>query len=208
MKLYNAILVDDHKMFAETFSEFLRKKVSTFNIIHQCNSVTVAKEKMRQLDYDFLFVDVAIPGDDTKEFMLYCQSNYPGIIIIVVSSTTDPYTIRDLFDSGINAFLSKAAGTEEIQIAVERTVAGEKYVSAALATSLATFTYAKTQHNLTKKELEVLLLVAKGLTIAEAADTLFVSQHTIIGHRRSIMQKLGVRSATEMVKYAYDHKLC
>ncbi len=208
MKLYNAILVDDHKMFAETFSEYLKKKVTSFNIIHQCNSVAAAKQKMQELQYDFLFVDVTIPGDDTKEFMSYCQTEYPGIIILVVSSTTDLYVIRDLFDIGVNGFLSKAAGTEEIQLAIENTLAGEKYISAGLAGKLATFTYTKSQNILTKKEQEVLLLVAKGLTIAEAADTLFVSQHTIIGHRRSIMQKLNLRSATEMVKYAYDNKMC
>jgi len=51
-------------------------------------------------------------------------------------------------------------------------------------------------------------MVAKGLTIAETAGQMHLSPHTVIGHRRNIMHKLGVRSAAEIVKYAYENKLC
>jgi DNA-binding NarL/FixJ family response regulator len=207
IRSYKAIIVDDHRMFAESFGEIL-KKISGFNIIDECYTIEEAQQKMLQQEYDYLFVDLLIPGSDTKEFITECLKLNDRLVIIVVSSVTDPFTIKELFGNGIHAFLSKSAGTNEIKTALEATLLGEKYVSTNLAGKLATAMFAKKNNKLTKKEIEVIRLVAQGLTIAEAAETLHLSTHTIVGHRRNIMQKLGIRSATEIVKYAYENKLC
>jgi DNA-binding NarL/FixJ family response regulator len=207
MQSYRVIVVDSHRMFNEGLCELLKKKIKTFNLIDSCYSIEAAKQKMLQQQYDFLFTDIAMTDGDPKEFIAYCRQKYSNLTIIAVSSITNCYEIKELLGIGINAYLSKSAGSDELQTAIERTWAGEKYISVELAGRLATAIYVKDNSNLTKKELEVLRLVAKGLTINQAAELMHLSQHTIIGHRRNIMQKLGIRSATGIVKYAYENKL-
>jgi len=204
---YKVLVVDSHRMFTEGFCELLKKKISAFSLIDSCYSIKIAKQKMEQQEYDYLFLDVMASDSDPKEFVAYCRKQNEGLIIIAISSLSDCFDIRDLLGIGIHAYLSKSAGSHELQTAIERTWAGEKYISVELAARLATSIYVKDNSNLTKKELEVLRLVAKGLSISEAADLMHLSQHTIIGHRRNIMQKLGVHSATAIVKYAYENKL-
>jgi DNA-binding NarL/FixJ family response regulator len=207
MQLYKAIVVDSHRMFADGFCELLKKKVTSFNTVDSCYSISIAKQRMQQKEYDYLFTDVVLNNDESKDFIKYCHKEYPSLIIIAVSGLINSFDIKELLNIGINAYLAKSASSDELQVAVERTSTGEKYISVELAGKLATALYSKNNNNLTKKELEVLRLVAKGLTIAEAAESMHLSQHTIIGHRRNIMLKLGVRSATEIVKYAYENNL-
>jgi DNA-binding NarL/FixJ family response regulator len=207
MEFHKALVVDDHRMFAESFCGLL-KNMAVFSIVDQCNSIEKAEYKMRQEEYGYLFADLLIPGGpDTKEFIKKCHELNESLVIIVVSSVTDLFTIRELLGSGINAFLSKSAGSNEINSALEAIKSGEKYISVELAGKLAVANM-ENKTSLTKKENEVIRLVAQGFTIAESAEKMHLSPHTIIGHRRNIMQKLGIRSATEMVKYAFENKLC
>ncbi len=204
---YKVLVVDSHRMFTEGFCELLKKKISAFSLIDSCYSIRTARQKMEHQHYDYLFLDIATSDSDSREFIAECRKQSKSLIIIAISNLSDCFDIREMLGIGINAYLSKSAGSHELQTAVERTWAGEKYISVELAAKLATSIYVKDNSNLTKKEMEVLRLVAKGLSISEAADLMHLSQHTIIGHRRNIMQKLGVHSATAIVKYAYENKL-
>ena len=204
---YKAIVVDDHRMFAESFCDLL-KKVAGFDIADPCNSIEKAENKMAQQEYDYLFADLIIPGSDAIAFIKKWRRLNANLIIIVVSSVMDLFTVKELLGNGINAFLSKSAGNNEIKNAMAAIKKGEKYISTELAGKMALAVSIEDKTNLTKKEFEVIRLVAEGLTIAEAAERMHLSPHTIIGHRRNIMQKLGIRSATEMVKYAFENKLC
>ena len=207
MQLYNVLVADSHKLFTEGFCELLRKKIKNFATINPCYSLDVAKKELNTREYNYLFTDAGIHNNDSKEFITYCRRYHKDIIIIVVATSNDLSEIKVLLSIGINAYLSKSAGSDELQTAIEKTRAGEKYISVEQAGKLAASIYVKNDNNLTKKELEVLRLVAKGLTISEAAELMHLSQHTIIGHRRNIMQKLGVHSATAIVKYAYENNL-
>jgi DNA-binding NarL/FixJ family response regulator len=205
--MYKALVVDGHRMFTESLCELLKRKIANFSLVESSYSIVSAKQKMEQKEFDYLFTDSNINSNESKDFIEYCRKQYPNLIIIAVSAETNTFDVKELLNIGINAYLAKSAGSDELQMAIERTGIGEKYICAELAGKLASFLYAETNNQLTKKELAVLRLVAKGLTIAEAALQMHLSQHTIVGHRRNIMQKLGVRSATEIVKYAYENNL-
>ena len=176
--------------------------------IDQCYSLEEANRKLLFDKYDYFFIDIMIPGGNVKEYIEGFLKLNKETIVIAISSVSDPFLIKEFFGFGIHAFISKSAGSHEIQLALESTSSGGKYISANLAGKLATAIYIRDSNNLTKKEMEILRMVAKGLTIAETAGQMHLSPHTVIGHRRNIMHKLGVRSAAEIVKYAYENKLC
>lgn len=205
--LLSAMVVDDHRLFAESFTEVL-KRLNTFHQTEICFNIDSARKKLEQSHFNYLFIDLMMPGNDTTAFISECNKLYENLIIIAVSSTTDPFIIKDLFNKGLDAFLSKLSGSYEIQAAIEATWSGEKYLSPNISGKIISADKANSHKNLTKKEIEVVLLVAKGHTIAETAAIMHLSVHTVIGHRRNIMQKLGLRSAIEVVKYAYENKLC
>lgn len=207
MQFYKALVLDNHRMFADGFCELLKKKIKSFTVIDPCYSIEAARNKIELCDYDYFFLDISIRDKESKELMFFCRKKFPKLIIVAVSSLNDAFEIKEILSIGIHGFLSKSAGSEELQTAIARTLAGEKYISVELAGKLVTSIYTKDSGALTKKELQVVRLVAKGLTIIEAANEMHLSQHTIIGHRRNIMQKLGVRSATGIVKYAFENKL-
>lgn len=207
MPSFNALVLDDHKMFVESFAELL-KKVASFASVDLAYTVSSAKELLQKKKYDYLFMDLMIPGDDPSLFIAYCRAQFSQINIIVISSTSDPVLIKRLLGLGIDAFVSKTTGSEELKTAIERTWAGEKYISTDMSTRLASVSFIESKVHLTKKELEVMRNVAQGYTIAEMAKLMHLSPHTVISHRRAIMQKLGLRSATEIVRYAYENKIC
>lgn len=200
-------MADSHQMFTDGFCELLKKKLANFNVATPCYSTSQAKEKLLREKYDFLFTDIIPHSNESKLFIEHCRRKYKHMLIIAVSGVTNALDVKDFLNSGVDAYLAKSAGSIELQIAIEKAMQGQKYISSELAGKITTALYAKSINRLSNKELEVLRLVAKGLTIIEAAEEMHLSQHTIINHRRSIMQKLGIHSATEMVKYAFENNL-
>jgi DNA-binding NarL/FixJ family response regulator len=148
-----------------------------------------------------------IPGNDVKEFISFCKKQYPGLYIIIISSVTDIHTMKVLFAEGVNGYLSKAVNYSELKTALEKIYSGERYLSTDLTGKLATFFFEGEESKLTKKELEILRIVASGKTVKQTAEDLLISPSTVMAHRRSIMSKLDLHSAAELVKYAYANKL-
>ena len=206
MQTKNVLIADYQRLFADSLREFLKNHFH-FNQVEVCYSFTEAKEKMHQTGYHILFMEPFIPGFNTQEYLRQFLQLNPDLAIVSVSSNKDAFFIQQLFGAGIQGYISKSAGSREIGEALKAVETGEKFISSDLTGNLATAISVKSSKNLTDKELEILRLVANGLTIAEAAGEMNLSPHTIIGHRRNIMHKIGVRSATEMTKYAFENKL-
>jgi DNA-binding NarL/FixJ family response regulator len=206
MKRPNAIIVDDHLMVAESFNVIL-KSTGDFDLITICNSIARAREDLLSRPYDCLFTDLLMPESDVKEFIRFARRSWPKLIITVISSETDVSEVRSLFSTGVNAYLSKSVGVSELKTAIKKIIAGERYLSSDLAADLVMAVIDGEKPKLSKREIEILRYVASGKSILDTASALNLSHHTVIAHRRNIMEKLGIHSAAEMVKYAYEHKL-
>ncbi len=202
----DAIVVDDQQMFSESFRVLL-KKIGKFGVVSSFYSPDDAAEDMEKHEYKYLFSDLLMPGFDVKEFISIARKKYPTLIIIVISSETDVAQVKELFNLGINGYLTKSVGSLELKNAIEKITAGEKYISSDVANKLVNSVFELDKEKLSKRELEILRYVAAGKSISETAEIMHLSPHTIIAHRRNIMEKIGVHSATEMVKYAYENKI-
>jgi DNA-binding NarL/FixJ family response regulator len=202
----SAIIVDDHQMVSEGFKVLLRK-MGKFGYVTSFYSVSDARQEMLQNKYDYLFSDLLMPGFDIKEFIGFARETFPDLIIIIISSGTDISVVRELFKTGVNAYLSKSVGALELKNAIEKIDEGEKYISTDIASKLVNSVFEKEKAKLSKREVEILKYVADGKSITETAAIMHLSHHTIIAHRRNIMEKLGLHSAPEMVKYAYENNL-
>ena len=162
---------------------------------------------LRDMHYDFVLTDLLMPGQYVPDFISYCRKTYPDMRVLVVSSVMDVSAIKECLSLGANGYLSKAIQTHELELAFENTYEGRKFISSDLASKLADSVLSAENTKLTKKELEVLRLLATGHKTREVADMLFVSPTTIMTHKRNIMVKLNLHSIAELVIYAYNNHL-
>lgn len=203
---FKAVLLDDHVIFSQGLAQLIRKMSPESEVFH-FNTVESAKESLSKETFQYLLSDINIPGSNTLEFIKYCQKKYPHLIIIMLSSIVDMTTIKDFFSMGVNGYLSKAINYFELRLAFEKTYHGEKYISADLSGKLASSFFVAEKDALSKKEIEIIRLIAAGHTVDASSKILNLSPYTILAHRRNIMKKLNLHSGIEIVKYAFENNL-
>ena len=127
----------------------------------------------------------------------------PESLIIVVSAAVEPREIESWARCPLHAYVVKDGGVEELRAAMSAAVAGREYYSPGIRETL---TRAASKHNattkLSRREAELLPLLARGLTLREAASQLTISYKTADSYRTTLLRKLGVRDRVELARYA------
>ena len=138
------------------------------------------------------------------------KNEFPLIKTLVVSMLEEPLKIQELIEAKANGYLSKNAEKNELLKAIKTILKGENYFSPRIKSILmeAMFT-AKSQPeiSLTKREMEVLKLIAKEYTTKEIAAKLFLSKHTIESYRKNLISKLNVRNLAGLTRFAMEKGL-
>ena len=200
-------MIDDHLLVAEGLKELLIKMLPADCVVKVVDSIARAKASLQATHYDFVLVDLVMPGQQVPAFIGSLRAMFPDIIILVVSSVIDTNTIKECLSLGVNGYVSKGTSPEEIKFAFENTYSGRKFISSDLSGRLASSVLSVENTALTRRELEVLRLLAAGHSVRVVAGMLHVSPVTIMTHKRSLMQKLDLHSVVALVKYAYDNHL-
>lgn len=200
------VILEDHLIFAEGVANLLTHyyKDALINIESKPEQVLkLIKEKK----CDILISDILIPNYNIAFFIRECKSIYTKLPIIIMTSLDDLIILKEYMEYGVNAFLTKKVRGYEIQAAIEHIKEGQQYLSSDMSNKLLKNTLKRDESILTKREQEMVQMVSLGLSIVEIADKLNISPHTVANHRSNIMRKLNLRSALEIVKYAYDNKI-
>lgn len=203
----STMLIDDHSLVAEGFKELLKKMLPDNCIIAMFDNIEKAKNEIQATHYDYVLTDLVMPGQDVSEFIKYLRKNYPELIIFIVSGVIDTNTVKECLLLGINGYISKGVSPDEIKLAFENTHNGRKYISSDISGRLASSFLSIEKTTLTKKEVEVLRLLAAGHSTKIIAEMLYISPITIMTHKRNLMSKLNLHSVVALVKYAYDNKI-
>lgn len=132
-------------------------------------------------------------------------SPYTGILII--SADDDKQSIYSVLENGINSFLTKECDEEEIIQAIQATAKGEKYFCSKVLDVLLQKSFGENSEQctaipLTLREIEIVRLVAQGMTAKEISNAINISTHTIYTHRKNIMKKLQLNTTSELVLFA------
>ncbi|RQO29839.1 hypothetical protein DBR32_14745 [Taibaiella sp. KBW10] len=201
------LLLDDHALVAEGLKQLLIKMLPDDCIINVFNEVEKAKKELQSIHYDYVITDLIMPGQNVPEFITYMRIHDPELIILVLSSIIDINSIKECLALGVNGYISKGTPPEEMKLAFENTHRGRKFISSDISGRLASSIFSIDNTTLTKRELEVLRLLATGHKTKTVAEILHVSPITIMTHKRNLMQKLQLHSVVGLVKYAYDNHL-
>ncbi len=213
-KLINLLIVDDHKMLRQGFKDILFSIKQSLSLhIAEAASGEEAIRKINDNQYDIVFIDYQMPGISGVETIYRILRFKPLLKIIVLSSYDALAFVESMRDAGAKGYLLKNVEGPELLKAIERVLEGKNYYSHEIAIKLLESMEnnetgkAHQRKILTKRETEVLQLIAMELTNDEIAQKLFVSKKTINSHRQHLLAKLDAKNTAGLVKAAIRMKL-
>lgn len=202
------MIVDDQTIVRSGLSAFL----TAFDDLDLIGEATNGVEAVRlcdELQPDVVFMDLKMPEMDGVEATRLIRSRHPDIQVIVLTSFPEEGLVQKSLQAGAISYLLKNTAADELVAAVRAAYHGHPTLAPEATQALI---HAVNQpkpvgHDLTSRELEVLELLARGLSNLEIADRLFVSRSTVKFHVSSILAKLSVSTRTEAVSVAMQHNL-
>ncbi len=200
------MLADDHRMLREG----LRRSMTDqgFDIVGEARDGDEAIRLAEELQPEVILMDVTMPEVDGVEATRQIKISYPGIAIVMLTMHADQEVLAAAIRAGASGYLVKDCSTDEIATAIRTVVRGETVLSPQLAASMLEEVRKLEEPSpdeervITKREEEVLQLIANGCSTPEVAERLFISQKTVKNHLASIYQKLEARDRTQAVLQA------
>jgi len=215
--LITVLIVDDHKIIRDGIKSLLQD-VENIKILGEASNGLEAIEFFKNQPTDVVIMDIRMPEMSGIETTKYLTENYPGVKVLALTMHDEEAFIYKMLNAGASGYLLKNVGKEEFVTAINKIYKGENYFSLDMATKMITnLMFAKpndtAEHvedndmQLTKREIEVIKLIAEGLTSQDIADKLFISPRTVDTHRRNLLQKLNVKNTAELIKFAIKHNI-
>ncbi|MEP3969578.1 MAG: response regulator transcription factor [Nonlabens sp.] len=204
---HNLIIADDHKMFLDGLLSILKTE-SNYSILYTAKHGGHVQKYMtinKQEKIDLVITDVTMPEVDGIALNKWIKKTSSTVKTLVVSMHNTPDIIDELIESNVDGYLQKNAQKEEFLKAIETILSGEKYFSKEIKDIYLKNKFEKNKDQeikLTKREVEVISLIAEEFTTQEIADKLFLSKHTIESYRKNLITKLNVRNLAGLTKYA------
>lgn len=198
--VFRVVLADDHPVLRQGIRTLLRS-AEDIEVIGDAKDATTARSVVAELEPDVLVLDLKMPGSGA-DFVRELSETCPDTRIVVYTMHGDPARAEQLLDAGAAGFVVKDSPARELLEAVRVVGRGGRYLDGQLEAnapaSLAT---------LSKRERQVLRLVAEGHTNREIAEQISVSVKSVETYRSRVFSKLGLASRADLVRFALEHGL-
>jgi DNA-binding NarL/FixJ family response regulator len=204
--MITVFIIDDHQMIIEGIHSLLMSEKD----IEWMGSAKLPDELLNILKTrqpDVLLMDINLPQKSGLDLCLEVKEKYPGVQIIGLSTSFQASVIRKMKENGASGYLLKDASKKEIIAALHAVSQGREYVSFSVAEVLKQKTPTDRLPVLTKREKEVLELIAEGWTNQEIADKLFLNCTTVDSHRKNMLTKFNAKNTAALVKIAVSNHL-
>jgi two-component system response regulator NreC len=204
------LVVDDHAVVRSGLRLLLDRE-DDLECVGEAGSADDAVRQARSLSPDVVLLDIVMPDASGIDAIPRILEVAPDAKVLILSMQDDPGYVREAFGGGATGYVLKEAADSEMVAAVREVAAGNRYVHPALGAKLAASEVeakARLEEDpLSDREREVLRLLALGHTNQEIAKMLYISVRTAETHRAHIMQKLGLSTRAELVRYALANGL-
>jgi len=202
------VLADDHVVVRSGLRVLLDSEPS-IDVVAEAGAVRTAIEAVEQHRPDVLILDLHMPGEPSLAAIPRLQECCPGTRVVVLTAQRDPSFASEALRLGAAGYVPKEAADSQLLEAIAVAAQGGTYLEPRLGARLAANTAAagKAAAELSEREVEILRLIARGLTNREMAERLYLSVRTVESHRARIQRKLGRSRRSDLVEYALGRSL-
>jgi two-component system response regulator NreC len=204
------LITEDHELIREGLKALLSNEPG-MEVVGAAPDAEQAIELTRQLQPDIVLMDISMPGRNGIEATRAIREAAPATRVLMLTVHEEKELVQEALRSGASGYVLKQALKSELINAIHAVLRGDIYVHSSLAQSLFNQAPAAPQAEeeivLTSREIETLKLIAQGYTNSEIGRLLSISVRTVEFHRSNLMDKLGVDSRAELVRYAAEHGL-
>ena len=209
-KRIKLLLADDHQLVRKGFRALL-EELDFVEIIGEAANGKEAINLLRSgAKPDVALLDYEMPVMNGLEATEQIKRDFFGVKVIMLTMLQSKELVQEAVEKGVSGFLFKNASLEELGEAIRRVAKGEQYFASEVALALLKPSQnpgAPLLAQLTEREIEILRLVAKGLSSTEIGQQLFISPRTVDTHRNNIIQKLDVQGIAGLVQFALKNRL-
>lgn len=195
-------IVDDHYMVIEGINSLLKNEKDIEWMGHAMNAVSCLGF-LKQQQPDVILMDINLPDMSGIELCKEVKQKYPAVNILGLSTFHQQAIVRNMMDNGASGYILKNATKEELLAAITTVMSKKTYLSFEIATSLRESSIGMPV--ISRREKEVLQLIAQGLTNAETAEKLFISIPTVNTHRKSLLEKFEAKNTAMLIGLAIKY---
>jgi DNA-binding NarL/FixJ family response regulator len=206
MKLRRALLVEDERLMADALVELLEVVRPGLEVVGVCATMREARGRLAELAPDLAIVDLILDDGNAVDLIRTTRRESPATRILVLTNLRDAFAAHDAFSAGALGYVLKYQPANELGDALDALSAGRRYVSPLIAERLEAEPARPGEPSgvelLSRRELEVLRLLAAGHRAAEVARRLSISIKTIDTHRSNMYRKLALRNVVDLLRFA------
>lgn len=204
MMKIKTVLADDHTMVLEG----IRALLKNHDQIEVCGEARNGEEVLNlvaQTPVDVVVLDINMPVMDGISCSRKLKATRPDIKIIILTMYAQKSFIEEIIKIGVDGCLLKSNTAQELSDAILRVATGKSYYD--MIRSFALDKQDVFQFKLSKREIEIIKLLAEGLTSIQIGEKLFIAEHTVKTHRKNILRKTGATNTTQLVQFALNNHL-
>jgi DNA-binding NarL/FixJ family response regulator len=208
--MIRVVIADDHTIVREGLKQLLLTDPE-FNVIGEARDGLEVMQRVRELDFDVLLLDMSMPKKSGIELIKQVKAEKPKLRVLILSMHEEQqYAIRAI-KAGAAGYLTKESAPTQLISALRKVAAGGVFITPAVAEQLALGAMPQSEaapHSmLSDREFEVFKLLAAGKTVTDIADQLNLSSKTVSTHKARLMEKMGINNPAELIRYAIAHRL-
>jgi DNA-binding NarL/FixJ family response regulator len=209
------MIVDDHQLIIDGLYALFSEEEGV-RIVAAANSGSEALEILRNDAVDVVLVDINMPGMSGIELTTKIRQKYPGLFVLALTMHAENSLINKMIEAGASGYVLKSTHISDLCAAIEAVASGKKYLSPDVQSIIMRnicnpqSALAQIQPKvacLSKRETEILNLIAQEFTNEEIADKLFIGKRTVETHRRNIFVKTKTKTIVGLIRYAIDNNL-
>jgi len=206
------LIADDHAVVRAGYKQFLDAEPSITDV-GEAASGNEALDALRRKDWDLLLMDIHMPDRSGLDILKHVTSGYPDVRVLIMSGLPEEQYARNVLRAGASGYLSKGGSPEEFLKAVRLVLNGRRYVSAALAESMAADLENPRDQNqplhtaLSTREFQIFCKLAAGSSVGSIGEELSLSVKTVSTYRSRILEKMSFSSNADMTSYALRNGL-
>jgi two-component system invasion response regulator UvrY len=206
----NILIADDHTLIRSGLRMVIDSMIVKADINEAWDAKTVMA-KLKEKQFDLILLDIQMPATDSVVLMHWIQSFYPDTKILIVSQNPENTYGKRYLQLGANGFINKTAPDDEIIKAITKVLNGNTYVSEELSQSMVNAMKNGALSNpfdqLSQREFQVVICLAKGYTMNEVCEMLQVQYSTAHTHKRRAFEKLNIEDNKDLAKLASAYDL-